>query len=256
MRTESEPPFSPKASGQKLPRLCLHTHLGQGPRQGRRPQQADVLSGHSTPPPLGALTLAGVSTYISYSHLAFAGTAPGTCRTSASALAGLRRWPGTPVPQRHSAASSCSRRPSPQPEPAAGRPPLCGHLSPGQAVHGRGARFPCASPEIGWSEPGPERPWEEGWELGSEGLAGVLAGRGGLGASRGLGAEQENPDFSCLMFGGLLCSVVPLGPKWFSLLLEVRKVESQKAAKGRGPACGGRVRMLQAPGWSAGLLAS
>lgn len=75
MRTESEPPFSPKASGQKLPRLCLHTHLGQGPRQGRRPQQADALSGHSAPPPPGALTLTGVSTYISYSHLAFAETA-------------------------------------------------------------------------------------------------------------------------------------------------------------------------------------
>lgn len=75
MRTESEPPFSPKASGQKLPRLCLRTHLGQGPRQGRRPQQADALSGHSAPPPPGALTLAGVSTYISYSHLALADTA-------------------------------------------------------------------------------------------------------------------------------------------------------------------------------------
>eukprot|EP00069_Balaena_mysticetus_P020899 bmy_13153T0 len=33
----------------------------------------------------------------------------------ASARAGLRPWPGAPVPQRHSAACSCSRRPSPQP---------------------------------------------------------------------------------------------------------------------------------------------
>uniref|UniRef100_A0A8C0DYC5 Transmembrane protein 235 n=1 Tax=Balaenoptera musculus TaxID=9771 RepID=A0A8C0DYC5_BALMU len=122
-----------------------------------------VLSGHSAPRPPGALTLAGVSTYISYSHLAFAGTAPGTCRTSASALAGLRRWPGAPVPQRHSAASSCSRRPRPQPEPAAGRPPLCGHLSPRQAGHGRGG------------DVGPDHPRADGRACAHAGLSSALS---------------------------------------------------------------------------------
>ncbi|KAL2764565.1 transmembrane protein 235 isoform 2 precursor, partial [Daubentonia madagascariensis] len=65
----------------------------------------------------GALTLAGVSIYISYSHLAFAETAASTgrstCRASASASAGPRPWPGARAPWRRSAAPSCSRLPGP-----------------------------------------------------------------------------------------------------------------------------------------------
>lgn len=44
-----------------------------GSQVGQCPQQADTLSGPCTPSP-GALTVAGLSTYISYSHLAFAET--------------------------------------------------------------------------------------------------------------------------------------------------------------------------------------
>ncbi|XP_016061751.1 PREDICTED: LOW QUALITY PROTEIN: transmembrane protein 235, partial [Miniopterus natalensis] len=113
----------------------------------------------------GALTLAGVIVYISYSHLAFAETARqyglghvqdvkirfgwsvalawGSC--AFEALGGVLLLV---------AARALSLS-------AAGCPPLCDHLSPRQAGAGKGAQFPFAS-----------------WAPCSAGLTGVLAGRG------------------------------------------------------------------------------
>ncbi|KAL2764566.1 transmembrane protein 235 isoform 3 precursor, partial [Daubentonia madagascariensis] len=98
-------------------RLLVHPGGGGHRQLQPRPGAHRLLSSHWGSGASGALTLAGVSIYISYSHLAFAETAASTgrstCRASASASAGPRPWPGARAPWRRSAAPSCSRLPGP-----------------------------------------------------------------------------------------------------------------------------------------------